>query len=261
MPIGHAGKRSVVGHRKEEQIGKLASGLLLTFLASMIWGLSPALAVTIPFNQNLILNGDAESDVGSPTGVDIGTVTGFTKTGDFTVTKYGAVVASGAFPSLADPGPVNRGLNFFSGGFTDPSIGHQKIDITSVASSIDLGSTRYELSGFLGGFSSQGDHAVLTANFLDDQNAPLGFAAIGSVTNIDRNNITGLLERSTDGIVPIGTRSIQIALALNRNVGPYNDGYADNLSLKLTPVPLPTAAALFVPGLLGLGALANRKRS
>lgn len=237
---------------------KLTSGLLIAFLAL---GGSPALAAIISFNQNLIINGDAESDVGSATGVDIGTVTGFTKTGEFTVTKYGAVVSSGAFPALASPGPVNRGLNFFSGGFTNPSVGHQRIDITSVASTIDLGSTRYELSGFLGGFKDQGDHAVLTANFLNDQDAPLGFAAIGSVTNGDRQNITGLLERSTDGFVPVGTRSIQIALALTRNVGQYNDGYADNLSLTLTPVPLPAAALLFVPGLLGLGVLANRKRS
>lgn len=237
---------------------KLASGLLLAFLA---WGLSPALAATVPFNQNLIINGDAESDVGSSDGSSIGAVTGFTRTGEFTVTKYKAVVTLNDFPAIGSPGPADRGLNFFSGGFTNPSIGHQRIDITGVASSIDLGSTRYELSGFLGGFSNQGDRAVLTANFLNDQDAPLGFAAIGAVTNGDRQNITGLLERSTDGLVPVGTRSIQIALALTRSAGQYNDGYADNLSLKLTPVPLPAAVLLFVPGLLWIGVLANRKRS
>lgn len=240
---------------------KLTSGLLIAFLAGALSGLSPALAATVLFNQNLIINGDAESDVGSATGAVIGPVTGFTTTGDFTVTKYGAVVSSGAFPALTSPGPVDRGLNFFSGGFSSVSSAHQLIDVASVASSIDLGSTRYELSGFLGGFSNQGDNALLTVNFLNDQDAPLGFAAIGSVTNGDRQNITGLLERNTDGIVPVGTRSIQIALALDRTVGQYNDGYADNLSFKLTPVPLPAAALLFVPGLLGLGALANRKRS
>lgn len=80
---------------------KLTSGLLIAFLA---WGFSPALAAIISFNQNLIINGDAESDVGSAMGVDIGTVTGFTKTGEFTVTKYGAVVSSGAFPHSPAPG-------------------------------------------------------------------------------------------------------------------------------------------------------------
>jgi hypothetical protein len=238
---------------------KFKTGLLIVLLAGAISNLSPALAATILFNENLIINGDAESDVGSATGGIIGPVTGFTTVGNFTVTKYGA---SSGFPLVTDPGPFDRGLNFFSGGPSNAaSSAQQLINVASIASSIDLGSTRYQLSGFLGGFSSQGDHAVLTASFLDDQNAPLGFAAIGPVTNIDRNNATGLLERNTDGFVPAGTRSIEIALALTRAAGSFNDGYADNLSLKLTPVPLPAAALLFVPGLIGLGIMANRKRS
>ena len=101
---------------------KLTSGLLIAFLASALSGLSPALAATVPFNQNLIINWDAESDVGSATGAVIGPVTGFTTTGNFTVTKYGAVVSSGAFPALTSPGPVDRGLNFFSGGFSSVSV-------------------------------------------------------------------------------------------------------------------------------------------
>ncbi|NOU09090.1 MAG: VPLPA-CTERM sorting domain-containing protein [Nitrospira sp.] len=42
---------------------------------------------------------------------------------------------------------------------------------------------------------------------------------------------------------------------------PRKDGYADNLSLTLNPVPLPAAVWLFGAGLLGLGALTSRKRS
>lgn len=242
---------------------KVTSGLPIMLLAGALSGLSPVLAATISFNQNLIINGDAESDVGSSTGDNIGPVSGFqTNSTNFTVTKYGSVISSGSFPSLTDPGPVNRGVNFFSGGPNNAaSSAHQLIDVSSIASSIDLGSTGYALSGFLGGFSSQGDNAVLTATFFNDQNAPLGFGTIGPVTNLDRNNATGLLERSTDGIIPVGTRSIEIALALHRQACCYNDGYADNLSLTLNPVPLPAAALLFVPGILGLGALVHRKRS
>ena len=36
---------------------------------------------------------------------------------------------------------------------------------------------------------------------------------------------------------------------------------SNSWSATLAPVPLPAAALLFVPGLLGLGVLANRKRS
>jgi hypothetical protein len=161
-----------------------------------------------------------------------------------------------------DPGPANRGLNFFAGGPSNASSSaHQLINVSSIASSIDLGSTQYHLSGFFGGFSSQGDNAVLTATFLNSQDAPIGIGSIGPVLNEIRNNVTGLLERSADGNVPVGTRSIQIALALTRTAGSYNDGYADNLSLTLNPVPLPAAVWLFGAGLLGLGALTSRKRS
>lgn len=239
----------------------VSSGLLVALLATTVLGLSSAQAATIAFNQNLIINGDAESDIGSGTGAVISPVTGFTTAGNFTVTTYGATVSTGDFPALTSPGPVDRGLNFFSGGPSNAgSSAHQLIDVASGASSIDLGSTRYQLSGFLGGFSSQSDHAVLTATFLNSQDAPIGIGSIGPVLNGDRNNVTGLLERSTDGIVPVGTRSIEIRLALTRNAGSYNDGFADNLTLKLTPVPLPAAALLFIPSLLGLGVLASQKR-
>lgn len=238
---------------------KLTAGLFVALMAGTLSGISSVMAATIPFNQNLIFNGDAESNMGSATGEVIGAVTGFTTVGNFTVVKYGT---SGGFPLVTSPGPVDRGLNFFAGGPNNSSSSaHQVIDMSSIASTIDLGSTRYQLSGFLGGFSSQSDHAVLTATFLNSQDAPIGLGSIGPVLNGDRNNVTGLLERSTDGIVPIGTRSIEIRLALTRNAGSYNDGYADNLTLKLTPVPVPAAALLFVPGLIGIGVLANRKHS
>lgn len=182
---------------------KLASGLLIVLVTLMISGFSPALAALVPFNQNLILNGDAESDIGSATGGVIGPVTGFTTVGKFTVVKYGVP----QFPQATSPGPANRGVNFFSGGPDNvASSAHQVINVSSISSSIDSGTTRYYLSGFLGGFSSQGDHAILTATFLNDQNAPIGIGSIGPVLNADRNNITGLLERSTNGSVPIGTR-------------------------------------------------------
>lgn len=240
---------------------KLASWLLLVLLGSALWSFSPALAALVPFNQNLIINGDAESDVGSSTGAVIGPVTGFTTGGNFTVTKYGAVISSGHFPALASHGPVDRGQNFFSGGPENAaSSARQVINVSSMASSIDLGSTGYELSGFLGGFSTQNDRAVVTATFLNDTNGVLGQSSIGPITHSDRHDVTGLWCAIALGTVPAGTRSIEIALALTRSAGSYNDGYADNLSLMLKPVPLPAAALIFVPGLLGIGIMANRKR-
>ena len=201
------------------------------------------------FGTNLIVNGDAEADVGSSAGGTIATVTGFTTTGNFTEVLYGA---PGGFPLATDPGPVNRGLNFFAGG---PAIassrGTQKIDLSSGASAIDHGAS-FALSAYLGGFSSQRDNAVLSVSFLDGVGNVLGTDSLGSVTNVDRGNLTGLLFRGTTGAVPVGTRSAEIVLDLTRIDGSYNDGYADNLSLVVTAVPEPETYVLFSAGLAAL---------
>ena len=118
------------------------SGLLLMILLGVIWGSSTVLAATAPFDTNLIVQGHAESDVGSATGETI-----------------------------------------------DP------------------------------------------------------------VSSMDRNEVTGLSFAIVTGMVPAGTRSREIALALTRLEGTHTDGYLDTLSLKLITVPLPPAFVLFGGGL------------
>lgn len=239
---------------------KSAAGLLAAIGFWIVLNHSSALAATISFNQNLIINGDAESDIGSSDGSPIGTVTGFASTvGNFAVVKYGAVISGFPLLSPTDPGPSGRGVNYFAGGPSAVSMARQLIDISTIASSIDLGSTRYQLSGFLGGWGNQGDNVVVRANFLNSANAPIGFAVLGPVSNVERGNVTSLLPRLTDGGVPVGTRSIDVSLAFTRTAGTYNDGFADNLSLTLAPVPLPAAIWLFGGGLGAVAGLARRK--
>ena len=204
---------------------------------------------SIPFNQNLIINGDAESGSGG-NGSTLLPIPGFTTTGNFTVTQY---TAGGGFPSITDPGPVNRGSNFFSGGVGNASSSAtQQIDISNASTLVDTGNITFELSAYLGGFSSQRDNAILNVNFLDVSNDLLGNASIGPVTNSDRNNLTALMLSSTTGFIPMGTRFIDVSLTMSRLDGSYNDGYADNLSLALRPVPVPPAALLMASGLSAL---------
>ena len=233
--------------------------VIASILAAVALSSAPLLAhAAAPFDQNLIVNGDAEASAGSNAGSAAASVPGFTIGGTFSVTTYGA---SGGFPTASDPGPASRGLNFFAGG---PSAGvstaEQFVDVSSGASFIDLGSTTFDLSAYLGGFSSQRDNATLQISFLDGASAVLGTASLGPVSPADRGSLTGLLARSTTGIVPVGTRSVDILLTLTRVDGSYNDGYADNLSLVMHAVPEPTTIALALAG-LGVIGVARRRQN
>ena len=201
--------------------------------------------------NNLIINGDAETDIGN-----------WTSSPSFEILAYGSPGA----PSLDSPGPVDRGSFFFAGGPYVPepytnnvSNAVQTIDVADGSTLIDQGQVNFLLSGYLGGYADQNDTAALTAIFCDGDDSFLGSASIGPVTNSDRMNTTGMVLRSSEGILPSGTRNIAIHLEMQKeNSGPYysptyyNDGYADNLSLTLAPVPIPRTVWLLCSGLIGL---------
>lgn len=183
---------------------------------------------------NLIVNGDAESGAGGD-GFQVVPVPGWTTSGNFTVAKYAAV--GGSFPTTTDPGPPDRGNNFFAGGTGASSSATQSIDVLINAAAIDTGNTTFDLTGYLGGFANHGDNATLSITFESATGTALGTASIGPVSAADRGNVTKLLPRGTSGNVPTGTRQIEVLLQITRTTGSYNDGYADNLSLVLTAPP------------------------
>jgi len=187
-------------------------------------------------NTNLVFNGGAETGVGDAAGGPVPSIPGWTTNGGtFTVVQYGCC----GFPLLTDPGPPNRGTNFFGGGEGGVvSSAYQNIDVSSAAAVIDSGAVAGVLSGWLGGYDSQADDAELTATFLDTTGATtLGSLSIGPVSPIDRTNNTALLFRQAATPVPAGTRTVQILLTLTRFEGNFNDGYADNLSFILQSAP------------------------
>jgi hypothetical protein len=249
-------------------------------------------AQAVSFNTNLIVNGDAEAGIAGANTYDVVTVPGWTTTSNFSVYQYDS---DSIFPAFTSPGPVNRGNNFFGGGplnvggsgigispaigfssfstiyqsFTNESNGvssfttaFQTIDLSSDYDIIDAGNISFNLSGFLGGYGIEQDAASVIASFLDVNNLTLSSSSIGPVTDIDRNFTTGLQERATAGLVPVGTRSILVELNMNAieaggSINSYdNNAYADNLSLVLTtntPKKIPEPSE--VPGLLIGGAL------
>lgn len=152
--------------------------------------------------------------------------------GNFTAHKYNA---TGTRPNPTSPGPSDRRENFFAGGPSNASSSAaQSIDVSADAAAIDAGEMAYDLSGYLGGWQSQEDNAVLKITFKGAGGEVLGTASIGPVTAADRGSVTGMVARNTSGRVPVGTRQIDVLLQMTRTEGDYNDGYADNLSLVLT---------------------------
>lgn len=191
---------------------------------------------------NLIVNGDAENGAAGWTGFD-----GYAL---FQSVDYGS---NWVLPS--QPGPADRGSKMFTG-VGGQSAGFQTLSLDAFAGQ----PLRYDLGGWLGGWSSQGDNALLYVSFLDVQDNEVGHAVIGPVTPDDRANQTGLFYRSASGVLPAGTASLMFSLSMERQGGGDNDGYADNLSFVVSSVPEGSTWAYTLAGLGLLGVVGVRRR-
>jgi PEP-CTERM motif len=215
-----------------------------------------ATASAVPYGSNLIVNGNAEAGIGAGSGGEQVAVPGWETTSSFTAVQWDA---GGGFPALTDAGPVDRGLNFFAGGPDNGFSGaRQVIDLSANSGAIDAYNVHYELSGWLGGFASQEDNALVIATFYDADGTMLSLDTLSPVTAAERGFQTGLLLREASGMIPTGTRSVEIKLDMARLAGTYNDAYVDNLSFAVSAVPEPGTWAMLAGG---LGLLAWRARS
>ncbi|QBD74984.1 hypothetical protein EPA93_02835 [Ktedonosporobacter rubrisoli] len=138
--------------------------------------------------HNLLLNGDAEAGPGATRPEEvIKSIPGWTTTGTFTPVKYDAI--SGTLQS-SDPGPENRGENFFAGGIADNpnavASAIQTIDLTEVTPLVDKGHVTYTLLAYLGGFGNFSNAADVQALFLDTNGQEIATAQVGPVLNQDR---------------------------------------------------------------------------
>ncbi len=185
----------------------------------------------LQFNRNLISNGDAEANSGTN---NYATNRGIAWWFDIASATLGVYGSNPNFPSLASPGPADRGDNFFLGGTTNGWIS-QRIDISDVAEEVDGLGVDYLLSGWFGGVGLQEDRAGLTARFLNASGSTLGSNTIGNVSAADRLGVTGLLERTSQGVLPPGSRYVEFSLT-NHAASSPNDASADNLSFVLTPI-------------------------
>ncbi len=191
---------------------------------------SGSFAQAVSYGVNLIANGNAEAGSSSASGAQVA-VPSWTTTGAFTVIPYSA---GNGYPGAGDPGPADRANQFFAGGNNAAlSTATQTIDLSANSTDINTGNVAYDLSGWLGGFSSDRDHATLTATFFNGA-TNLGSAIIGPDTASDRSFATGFVLKEKTGRVPVNTTSVVLTQRMVRVDGSSNDGYADSLSLVLT---------------------------
>lgn len=211
--------------------GRLVSVAAATALAVSILPVAAVSASAAPkacpsCGHNLIANPGAEKGKGANSDDKV-KVPDWKQTGGFTATRYSW---SGGDVNGKSPGPKTRGKNYFYGGpAAARSTGTQ--DVAIGAAGISGGKAQFTLSGWLGGFSSQGDHTVVTVSFKNAKGSVLATASIGPVTAAQRKDDSEFLVRSRTGKVPSGTRSVQIKVVMTRTDGSDNDGLADNLSL------------------------------
>jgi hypothetical protein len=179
--------------------------------------------------HNLIVNPGAETGKGANGDVKVPTP-GWKQTKNFTETLY---TWSDGDVSPTTPGPKQRGKNYFYGGpDSAKATGTQMIKIT--AKGVGSGKVHYALSGWLGGFSTQGDNATVVVTFENSAGKAIGNTQIGPVTEAQRKGTSEMLLRKTSGVVPASTRNVQVQIIMKRTDGSDNDGLADNLSLTFT---------------------------
>ncbi len=179
---------------------------------------------------DVVTNGGAEADAGSDhSGERVVRPSGWQQVeGGMSVQRYG----TGGFP-----GGGGSGSNLFTGGRSATSSIRQATSLVASAGAIDTGGQTAMLSARLGGYSTQDDHATVTADFLDENGTRLSALALGPVTRSDRGDETTLVGRTASGPILTGTRTVVVTLTATRVAGASNDGYIDDVVLDLSIAP------------------------
>ena len=190
-------------------------------------GLEPTSPPDAELGVNLVFNGDGELERGMTPGFDA-SVPGWVDNGTMTTWIYDVP----DYLQKTDPGPANRGLNYFGGGSGDSTM-HQEIDLTGISEEIGWGNLTYSLTAYIGGYSNQNDCMEVLVEFFDSSGNLLLSGGIGPVYAADRNYTTGIHLNGVIGQVPADSAWVRVTLNAYLEYG-YNDAYADNVSLILS---------------------------
>ncbi|MFI0720662.1 hypothetical protein [Streptomyces sp. NPDC021224] len=109
----------------------------------------------------------------------------------------------------------------------------------------DVEGRSFKLSGLLGGYATQNDNAVVTADFQDGGGKTLTVASIGPVKANQRAAVSSLVPQAWYGTVPTGAAKVIVKITMTAvNTGADNNGEADDLSLVIGDSTKPTGPIL-----------------
>jgi hypothetical protein len=201
---------------------------------------------------NLLANGDGErgtavSDATSRVCPESWTCRG----GAMTLVRYGTTT----FPSAAESARIGGGSAFFAGGpNSETSEAFQELNLSTARSEINAGGVQITFGGCLGGAQTLDDSSNIALEYGDAEQGKLGADGVdGPASAAERGNETKLLPRFKTSTLPRGVRFVSVSLLAFRkhpapaqsaqdrppSRGSYNDGYADNISVQLSPLQGP----------------------
>lgn len=183
-------------------------------------------------------------------------VNGGAETGDTT----GWHSSTGIIATMGDAWSQGFGNYSFTGEF-GPAVQSltQTIDLSGNAAQIDSGLLNFDFSVQLQGrtLGSAVDRAYAELFFRDTNGTTLT-SYLFEDTNTPSNVFDWDLYSATD-LVAMGTRSVDIVITSTRNSGSSSDGFIDNVSFSVSPVPEPATYALMLGGLGLVGLFAARR--
>jgi uncharacterized protein (TIGR03437 family) len=186
----------------------------------------------IPTNPQTILGSNLVVNPGAEVGPGVANpgyapyIPGWSTSGGASVSPYNGYQG---FITDADPGPSDRGVNLFYGGPTAATSDiYQNVDVSAAASVIDKGGVQFEMSAWLGGLAGHLS-PTLTYTFYDWTGKQL--AATGQLGPIGVAH-TSLVSQSQTGVLPVGTRWVNISLSFHFGINGADTGgsLADNIS-------------------------------
>jgi hypothetical protein len=231
-----------------------AALLLLALCLALGAALASPAGAALP-QGNLLRDGDAEATAGVSDDSSVACPIAYWSNCDTgaTVVRYGAP----GFPGVAESKRIGGGTNFFAGGPNNAGSNIYKgVGVGGAQPEVDSSAAVVTLGGCLGGFESQGDSAALFMRYFKED---MSFSDSAIAVTPNRGGQTKLLPAQVTEVLPQKTRSILAYISFDRaGAGTYNDGYADNVSLRLSAVgTVPPSPECTGPGGGGQGGNGN----